>query len=97
MRQPGGEPTLIQLTINTCAECPKVKVERTFRAGYALDYYCKLLHRKIMGYIEWPSEMRPPPQDCPIRVDKPPLRVLDNRPEIESRFTATAEELDDSA
>lgn len=95
MRPPGGKPTVIQLTINSCVECPKVKSARTPGAGYAIDYFCSLVKdeqgepKEVMGYIEWPSEHREPPKWCPLRVDKQQPDVL----EPESRFSATAEEL----
>jgi hypothetical protein len=37
-------------------------------AGYAMDYTCTLEGKKIMGYIEWPSEIKPVPKWCPIRL-----------------------------
>lgn len=55
--------------VTNCAKCPNCEQERTPRAGYAHDYYCKATGKMIAGYIEWPSEM---PKDgefpdwCPL-------------------------------
>ena len=61
---------VIQLEINSCIECPKVKVSRTPGAGSADDYFCTKNHRMVMAYVEWSSDVKPVPDWCPLRVDK---------------------------
>ena len=52
----------------TCAKCPFVRIERCPDAGYAHDYFCKISGKRTMNYIEYPSELEPVPEDCPLRV-----------------------------
>ena len=62
------------LVLKNCADCPNIKTERTPRSGYAMDYICKITGSVVMGYIEWPSEMRKDgdfPKDCPLPKGKP--------------------------
>jgi hypothetical protein len=45
------------------------ETERTIGAGYAFDYLCKACgKRKIVGYVEWDSEIPPVPDWCPFRI-----------------------------
>jgi len=62
------KPVDIKLTIETCIECPKVREERTPQAGFASDYYCTLTGNKVMGYVEWQSDYKPVPENCPLRI-----------------------------
>ena len=56
--------------------CPYVHEEPTEGAGCATDYFCKLVpdprnscgYRTTSGYVEWPREINPVPNWCPIRV-----------------------------
>lgn len=60
---------LIPFKLDCCAYCPKVKEERTPNAGYAFDYYCTAKNnRKIMGYVEYDSELVEVPKWCPYKV-----------------------------
>lgn len=61
--------TDIILTINNCSKCPKHRVERTPQTGYAIDYYCEITNHKVASYIEWPSEIPPVPDNCPLKKD----------------------------
>lgn len=46
--------------------CPFFYTERTENAGYALDYFCEAANgRKIVGYVEWDSDVPPVPDWCP--------------------------------
>ena len=56
---------IIAFEIETCKECPFVKVERTPGAGFAVDYYCGETGNKVMGYVEWSSDENPVPTTCP--------------------------------
>ena len=70
-------PKSIKLTIRNCMNCPHCDNDRTQGAGYAIDYFCKLVpdpkadykFKVIKGYVEWHSEE---PQDgeipawCPL-------------------------------
>lgn len=57
------------IPVGRCDTCPLHYTERTPRAGYALDYFCKASNgRKIVGYVEWDSEIPPVPDWCPFRA-----------------------------
>lgn len=62
--------TIIKLKINNCSECPKVEVNRTTDAGFALDYFCSLTGDKVMGYVESLGDYKPVPKNCPLKIDK---------------------------
>ena len=55
--------------------CPYSGSDRTIGSGYAEDYFCKLVpdpeadygFKETSGYVEWPSDVRPIPEWCPIR------------------------------
>ena len=52
-----------------CERCPKVIEKRTEGAGYAFDYFCSAKgNKKIMGYIEYDSELVEVPKWCPYIV-----------------------------
>jgi len=59
------------IPINTCMECPHLKIERTIGAGYAHDYICKAKkngNNKIAVYVEYPSEEpKVIPDWCPFK------------------------------
>ena len=54
--------------------CPYAGSGRTVGAGYAMDYFCKLVPDKketygfklTSGYVEWEWEIDPIPDWCPI-------------------------------
>jgi hypothetical protein len=77
------EPVVeVTVAVGRCDECPFVEVERTINAGYAHDYYCKVANeggkrRKIVGYVEWDSEIPPVPQWCPFRKEKDKNETVD--------------------
>lgn len=57
--------------VGRCDVCPLVKKTRTPRTGCAFDYYCKAVNdKKIVGYIEWDSEIPPIPDWCPFREEE---------------------------
>ncbi len=68
---------LFPMEIEKCTDkpngvgCPFVHSERTQGAGFAVDYWCNgtKTPRKIIGYIEWDSEIPPVPEWCPYRVN----------------------------
>ncbi len=60
--------TKIALDIKDCRGCPHMRSERTEGAGYALDFHCRLTGNLICGYVEYESEVKPVPDDCPIRI-----------------------------
>lgn len=64
------KPTaFVVIGVGRCDECPCVKTERTPRAGYAFDYFCKACDgRKIVGYVEWDSEIPEIPDWCPFKA-----------------------------
>lgn len=47
-----NKPTKIKLIIYDCSECPKHRIEKTPKSGYAIDYYCQLTGNKVANYIE---------------------------------------------
>jgi hypothetical protein len=55
----------IELDLDNCVECYYCESKRTENAGCATDYFCKKANLKIMGYIEYPSEIEPIPRWCP--------------------------------
>lgn len=60
--------TKILLEITNCGDCPKCDVTRTPGWDYALSYFCKLEEKMVCSGIEWPSEMKPVPDWCPLRL-----------------------------
>lgn len=54
---------------DNCIECPYCEDTRTIEAGYALDYWCIKMspRKKIMGYVEYQSDVKPIPDWCPFR------------------------------
>jgi hypothetical protein len=59
---------LIQIEIETCIDCPKVKSEMpTHYCQTESDYSCTLLKRKLARNVERAREMPPVPDDCPLR------------------------------
>lgn len=64
-------PTLAIITIpvGRCDECPFHYTDYTRGAGCADDYFCKAAGgRKIVGYVEYPSEIPPVPTWCPFYI-----------------------------
>lgn len=66
------------VVISDCVkECPFIRTQRTPGSGYADDYLCihpKIKIRKIVGYIEWDSELPPIgefPDWCPLFEAEP--------------------------
>lgn len=57
----------VKIPVGRCDECPLCYTERTPRAGYALDYFCKACGGKqIDHYVEYDCELRPVPEWCPF-------------------------------
>ena len=57
------------IPVGRCDMCPMCETERTIGAGYAFDYLCKACgKRKIVGYVEWDSEIPEIPDWCPFRA-----------------------------
>lgn len=68
-----NKPTTIVLKyeLENCSKCPLVHTVRTMGAGYAEDYHCSALgDKKIIGYVEWDSQLPPVPGWCPHRIEK---------------------------
>ena len=59
----------IGFEIKKCEECPFLRLERTQGAGYAHDYWCSKINRKIAGYVEYPSEIPEVPEWCPCKIE----------------------------
>ena len=60
---------IITIPVGRCDECPFHDTERTPRAGYAFDYFCKAVNnKKIVGYVEWDSEIPSVPTWCPFYI-----------------------------
>lgn len=60
----------ILMALDCCNKCPNVIENRTPDAGYAFDYFCSAKdNKKIMGYVEYDSELAEVPNWCPYRVD----------------------------
>ena len=58
------------IPVGRCDECPLHYTERTQGAGYAFDYHCKACNgKKIVGYVEWDSEIPEIPEWCPYRKE----------------------------
>jgi hypothetical protein len=60
----------IVMEIKNCLECPKCEPRRIYTSDsweHAYDYYCKKNGEQIAHYIEWPSEMPPVPDNCPMK------------------------------
>ena len=67
--------------------CPYAGSERTKGAGYAMDYFCKLMpdpktehgFKETSGYVEWDGEINPVPIWCPLMtVEEKVLKVLES-------------------
>lgn len=67
---------LIGFEIEKCNKCPFVKTELTFGAGYAMDYICTKTNKRIVGYVEWDSEIPEVPEWCPCKIE------IENKEEI---------------
>lgn len=64
-------PTLAIITIpvGRCDECPFHYTDYTRGAGCADDYFCKAAGgKKIVGYVEWESEIPSVPTWCPFYI-----------------------------
>lgn len=60
---------VISINIGRCDECPFHYTKRTPGAGCADDYYCKATNgKKIVGYVEWESEIPSVPTWCPFYI-----------------------------
>jgi len=86
-------PTLI-LNLEKCVHngkndinCPYAGSARTMGAGFAEDYFCKLMpdlksdhgYKGTSGYVEWGSEIRPIPLWCPIMtVEEKVLKIFES-------------------
>ena len=58
----------VVLGVGRCDLCPCVMTAPTPGVGCATDYYCKAANcKKIVGYVEWDSEIPPVPDWCPFR------------------------------
>ena len=82
------------LTLEKCVhngkdniDCPYADSERTNYAGYAMDYFCKLVSdpkaehgfKQTSGYVEWDREIRPIPLWCPIMtVEEKVLKIFES-------------------
>lgn len=57
-----------------CHKCPYVKTSQTLGTRDGTDYHCSLTGTKIVGYIEWPSELERIvgafPLNCPLPTKK---------------------------
>lgn len=65
-------PPVRLFVVKGCHSCPNIRMERTPRAGYAQDYFCDAVSppKKVVSYVEWPSEMRKDgdfPPFCPLK------------------------------
>ena len=61
----------LEYDIEKCWDCLMCKSEPTITADsfeIATDYYCGVNGKKIMGYVEYDSEMPPVPNWCPLLV-----------------------------
>ena len=61
------------IPVGRCDQCRFVYQTRTPRAGYAFDYFCKAVEtpngpKKIVGYVEYDSEIPEIPDWCPYRI-----------------------------
>ena len=61
------------IPVGRCDECRFCYKTRTPNAGYAYDYYCEAMKSifgkfKIVGYVEYDSEIPPIPEWCPFRI-----------------------------
>jgi hypothetical protein len=61
---------VLKYELENCSKCPLVCITRTKGAGYAEDYHCSALNKKIVGYVEWDSDLVPVPDWCPHRIEK---------------------------
>lgn len=66
--------TKISIEIETCKQCPFIKMERyyspdSFEAP-SFDWFCKKSdNKKIQGYVEWHEEKSVPiPEWCEIKI-----------------------------
>ena len=63
---------MVVVGVGRCDECPCVEQERTPRAGYAFDYFCKACRdmngkpKLISSYVEYDSEIPEVPDWCPF-------------------------------
>ena len=68
------EPAVfVSIGVGRCDECPFERETRTPYAGCAYDYWCVAKQyssdpRKIVGYVEYDSEIPPVPDWCPFRT-----------------------------
>lgn len=57
--------------VEACKGCPNLEITRTIKAGYAFDWHCKVMNKKIAGYIEYKSEEPTEiPGWCPLPKEK---------------------------
>ena len=61
----------IVLEIDSCESCPKNGRKLTKGYGYAYDNFCTMTkdNKITSGYVEWPSEVNPVPDWCPLLCD----------------------------
>ena len=57
----------IVLEVAHCGQCPRGEKRDKGHGVYSVR--CELLGRETMPYIEYPSELRQPPDDCPLQVN----------------------------
>lgn len=53
---------IIKTVIHKCNECPHFYVENH---GYAGDYICAKLNKKLRTYVEWKEDVEVP-EECPL-------------------------------
>lgn len=53
---------IIKTVIQKCNECPHFHVENH---GYAGDYVCTKLSKKLRTYVEWDEDVEVP-EECPL-------------------------------
>ena len=58
------------LELSDCRDCPMVLKKTTPSSLYAKDYFCKATKdlKKIMGYVEFKSDLQPIPFWCPYKL-----------------------------
>ena len=70
---------IIGIEIEKCNKCPYVYTEPVLTGDswdHMEDYICTQNNQKIAGCVEWPSEIPPVPDWCPIRIKQEELCSL---------------------
>lgn len=52
----------ITVVVEKCNECPNFRIENH---GYAEDYICTKLNKKLLTYVEWNQDVEIP-EECPV-------------------------------